>query len=269
MPINKFHVQLATAYPGVRAVDSGKGNTLRGRIATDGGAKTAYIKLLGIEDIAREAICAVLARKLHLPMLQPYYVQVDPTILSGVRGVGPKNPSNLAFGLEEELVPYRRVVNQLLDEELQLWPDALRVAAFDEWVFNRDRIPSNLLFAGDHQFWLIDHDDALPNYASPECSSSSQLLQLLRKNKPQLALFRMHRSLRKRIEEYRSIDWNEILHLLNPHELTGSVSIYGRYIGFLRQRIGHLDSIFSQDLGIRQQELGFDASTDRSTKKEL
>ena len=70
MPINDFHIQIATAYPGTRPVRSKKKNVFLAEIQTDEGRKDAYVKLLNIEDIAKEALCAVLARKLHLPMLQ-------------------------------------------------------------------------------------------------------------------------------------------------------------------------------------------------------
>lgn len=158
MPINDFRIQLATAYPDATPVRSGKGITFFAELATDQGRKQAFIKLLRIEDIAREAICAVLARKLFLPMLQPYYVSVDPATLGGHV---PRNPINVAFGLEADGLPNFRIASFQLEEELSNWQEALRLAAFDEWIFNRDRVPNNLIFAGDGNFWLIDHDDAL------------------------------------------------------------------------------------------------------------
>ena len=93
-------------------------------------------------------------------------------------------------------------------------------------------------------------------------------MHLLSENKSEFELYEMRKSLRKRIDEYRAIDWNEILELLVPHELAGSVPIYGRFIGFLRKRIPYLDDIFSQALGIKQQELKFDTSIERSIKKD-
>ena len=198
-------------------------------------------------------------------MLQPYYVYVDPAILADARA---GNPFNVAFGLEEDPLPALRVTNQLLEDELMLWPEALPVAAFDEWTFNRDRIPGNLLFAGNRHFWLIDHDEALPNYASPEANSSSPLLQILSRDKSQFELFNMRKSLRARIDEYRSVDWAEVLRFLVPEQLTGSVPIFNRYIWFLKKRIEYLDEIFSQNLGIRQQELDLDSAGDRFRKKE-
>lgn len=110
-------------------------------------------------------------------MLQPYYVSVDRVTLGEH---SPRNSIDVAFGLEADSLPTFRIASYQMEKEISKWPDALRLAAFDEWIFNRDRIPNNLLFAGDGHFWLIDHDDALPEYPSPSTSANSQLLQLLK-----------------------------------------------------------------------------------------
>ncbi len=264
MPINDFRIQLATAYPDATPVSSGKGATFRVEIATDHGPKEAFIKLLSVEDIAREAICAVLARKLYLPMLQPYYVSVDRVTLGGHL---PRNSINVAFGLEADSLPNFRIASYGMEEDLSRWHEASRLAAFDEWIFNRDRIPNNLLFAGDGNYWLIDHDDALPEYASPSANASSQMLQLLSHNKSEIELFGIRNELRTFIAGYRSVDWEEILELVLPHELTGSVSMFNRHIDFLSARTEHLDQIFSESLGIRQRELNLSALPPNSNTK--
>ena len=265
MSINDFHIQLATAYPGARRVESGKGTTLWAELETDQGRKEAFIKLLSIENIAREAICAVLARKLYLPMLQPYYVNVDPITLGEAV---PGNSINVAFGLEADTLPSFRMTNLQMEEQLSKWQDVLRLAAFDEWIFNRDRIPNNLLYAGDGNLWLIDHDDALPSYPSPSGSANSQLLQLLSHNKSEFELFNMRKTLRTFVAEYRSIDWEELFQLLLPHNLTGSIPMFNRHIAFLKERIDYLDGIFTESLGIRQRELNLNKSLIDSNTKE-
>ena len=265
MPINDFQIQIATAFPGARRFGSKKGNVFLAEIQTDEGPKRAYVKLLKIEDIAKEALCAVLARKLYLPMLQPYYVGVDRMT---VGGASPANAFNVAFGLEADNLPAFQLTDNQMDEEVCLWSEALRLAAFDEWIFNRDRIPNNLVFAGDGHFWLIDHDDALPSYASPSTSANNQLLQLLSHNKSEFELFDMRRRLRTYLEQYKSIDWKEIIALLLPDVLPKSHPIFHRHIDFLKERTSYLDEIFSQVLGMRQGELDFGLSTSTSKPKE-
>lgn len=265
MRINDFHIQVATAYPGVRDVASKRGRVFRVAIRTDEGRKDAYVKLLNIEDIAKEALCAVLARKLYLPMLQPYYVCIDRVTLGGAL---PANAFNIAFGVEADNLPAFPITDNQMDERVCSWPEACRLAAFDEWIFNRDRIPKNLLFAGDGHFWLIDHDEAIPGYASPSTPANNRLLQLLSHEKSEFELFKLHRRMRTHINEYKSIDWNEIVALLKSDELPKSQQIFRRYISFLKERTDHLDGIFSQVLGIRQDQLDFGLSTAETKSKE-
>ena len=252
MPTKGFQIELATAYPGAQPVQSSKGTTLKAEIATDQGRKDAYVKLLNIDDIAREAICAVLARKLQLPMLQPYYVQVDPTIIGNYRA---GNIHHIAFGLEAEEASTFRVIHHLTEEEISGWSDVLRVAVFDEWIYNRDRIPNNLIFTGEGRFRLIDHDEALPNYVSPDACSNAQLLHHLARNKSEVELYQIRRKAFGCIEEYQSINWDEIYNLLLPDSLPGSAPIFSRCIEFLSIRSKNMRAIITQSLGIKQQEL--------------
>ena len=259
-----YQIKLATAYPGAQQVHPSKGTTLKAEISTDQGRRDAYVKLISIDDIAREAICAVLARKLQLPMLQPYYVQVDPAVIGDYR-VG--NIYNIAFGLEADEAPTFRVMHNLTEEEISGWEDVLRVAVFDEWIFNRDRIPNNLIFLGEGRFRLIDHDEALPNYVSPAAFSNAQLLQHLARNKSEIELYQIRRKAIGCIEEYQSINWDEIYKLLLPDILPGGAPIFNKYIEFLRVRSKNMHAIITQSLGLKQQELHL-PTTDKFVKKE-
>lgn len=254
MLINDFHIQLATAYPGAKQVRSSKGSTLKAEIATDEGRKNAYVKLLSIEDIAREAICAVLARKLHLPMLQPYYVNVDPTVIEDHQA---GNIHKIAFGVEADETPAFRITNSLSEGDILGWEEALRLAVFDEWIYNRDRVPNNLIFAGKGHFLLIDHDEALPNYASPTTCSSAQLLQLFAKNRSEFELYEIRRRAMEYVEEYLLIDWVEIYAFLSPENLPGSTQLFEKHIAFLSARRENMRGMIGQSLGIKQKELNF------------
>lgn len=254
MTTNNFQIRLATAYPGVQPVQSSKGTTLKAEISTDQGRKDAFVKLISIEDIAREALCAVLARKLQLPMLQPYYVQVDPSVIGDYRA---GNIYNIAFGLEANEAPAFRVIHHLTEEEISGWNDILRVAVFDEWIYNRDRIPNNLIFTGNGQFSLIDHDEAMPNYASPDACANTQLLQHLVSNKSELELHQIRRKANKYIEQLRSINWGVIYELLLPNSLPGSAQLFKNKIKFLSVRSENMRAIITQSLGIKQQEFYF------------
>lgn len=264
MSVNDFHIQLATAYPGAKRVPSSKRTILKAEISTDQGRKDAYVKLLNVEGVAREAICAVLARKLHLPILQPYYVNVDPDIVEDHQS---GNIHNIAFGLEADAAPAFRILNRLTSDEVSGWREVLRLAVFDEWVYNGDRLPNNLLFTGKGRFLLIDHDEALPNYASPTTCSNAQLLQLLAQNKSEFELYEIRRRAMEYVEQYLSIDWGEMYDLLLPENLPGSTQLFKKHITFLTVRSKNMRDIINQSLGIRQREIHF-AVPDKTTREE-
>jgi hypothetical protein len=114
MPLNDLRIQIATAYPNLEKVSSGRGVTLFGSIQTDQGVKKAFVKLLSIENIAKEALCAVLARKLHLPVQQPFYVSMVNTEYSGR-----SNIENIAFGSLNDRTPsFKLNSSQGIEEEL-------------------------------------------------------------------------------------------------------------------------------------------------------
>lgn len=266
MPINDFHVQLATAFPPVQAVPSRKGTTFRADIQTDDGRKPAFLKLLKTEDIAREALCAVLARKLHLPMLQPYYVQVDPSTIEG-RLAG--NLEGVAFGLQQDYFLHQRTLNEQIYERVLSWPEALPCAVFDEWIFNRDRLPKNLIFAENGVYWLIDHDETLPNYAAADEVAGSQILQLLARDRSEFQRYELRKKAMFIIEQYKAINWHEIYELVCPGVLTGGQDIYTRYIKFLRERTSYMEDVLSRSLQLRQRELNLADKKDAGNAKGL
>ena len=263
MPVNDLHIQIATARAPLHKVDTRKGVTYRGLIETDEGRKRAYLKLLAVEDIAREVLCAILARKVHLPIRPCYYVNVDSTLTAQDVFI---NPQRVAFGIEEDVYPTFRGNSRELDEEILKWEDALKCAVFDEWIYNRDRNPANLVYVSSGVWWLIDHDDALRNDAAPDSSCGSYLLYKLAEGQSEFNRHKLKQSAMLLVEQYQAIDWEEILHLVRPEILETSLNIYKKYIEFLKQRISYLPNIITERLGIRQRELGLQNSQNLAKK---
>src|SRR5690606_15443286 len=76
--LNNHRVEVATAIPGSAWKPiSEKGNTFEGEISTDEGVKAAYVKVLPPDGVLKEALCAVLAKELNLPITQPYLVDLS------------------------------------------------------------------------------------------------------------------------------------------------------------------------------------------------
>jgi len=263
MSINNYRIQIANAIAPVERVPTRKGTTFKADIITEErDRRKAFLKLLKVEDIAKEILCATLARKLHLPIKQAFYVNVDPFIVEGgLRG----NTFNVAFGIERDYFPSFPLSNNQLENEIVNWSDALRCAVFDEWIFNPDRLPKNLVFVKNGEYWLFDHDEALPNSAREDECANSSILQLLSKDKTELELYSIRRSAMNFVDEYKNIDWSEIYSLMRPEEMQQSNVFYKKYIEFLKSRTLHMHAIITKSLGIRQQEMKF---SDRDNQNE-
>lgn len=254
MLLSDASIQLGTAIPPVEREATRKGRTFLADIQTDRERTQAYLKLLRIEDIAREALCATLARLLSLPIAQAFYVSVDPSYVGGYIG----NGQNIAFGLRNDRdTPTFAIRNADLDNLVHDWkePDLTKCAVFDEWIFNRDRLPDNLILDSTRVYWLIDHDEVLPNYASPGTPADSQLLRLLSKSKSEIELWRLREDAMQRVEQYKGIDWDGVMALLRPENLPGIEVHYARYIDFLRNRIPAMHDIITASIGIKQRQL--------------
>lgn len=225
-------------------------------IYTDKERTQAYLKLLNIEDIAREALCATLARLLGLPITQAYYVIIDS---SYVDGQGMSNEHNVAFGLRNDCQTFA-IQNAELDNLVNDWkePYLTDCAVFDEWIFNRDRLPKNVRYDITKVYWLIDHDEALPNYASPETPANSPVLRVLSQSKSEFELWRLRDDAMRRVDQYRKIDWDKVVELLRMDNLPGSEIYYARYIDFLRKRLPAMHDIITTSLGIQQKYLGLE-----------
>lgn len=258
MAINDPGLQIANAMEPLEAADSRKGTTFRApAYDSSGSRRLVYLKLLKLEDIAREALCAVLARMVGLPIAQAYYVHVEPAIVPGhLAG----NRYNLAFALERDHYPTFRIANDQIKERIRRWPDALACGVFDEWVFNCDRLPKNLLFARNGVFWMIDHDETLPNSAQPADACYSQILHVLSDGKTELELHRLRRDALTFVDRLKDINWEMVQQFVFPADIatTGIGSYFEQYITFLRQRIEHMPDTLTQSLRIRQLDMTLD-----------
>ncbi len=259
MTINDFRVQPATAIPPVEPISTRKGTTFRAPIFDAFGAqRLVYLKLLKIEDIAREALCAVLARMVALPIAQAFYVYVDPAYVPGqVSG----NIYNYGFGLERDYFPAFRIADDQIHDEIRSWDEAVACGVFDQWIFNEDRLPKNLLRASDGVFWLIDHDEALPNSAGVNEVCDSQILQVLREGKDELDLHRLRRKALNVVERFKEIHWSDVRKfVLQPEVAMSNIDSHiEKYIKFLRQRIEHMPEILTRSLKIKQLDMMLDS----------
>ena len=134
-----------------------------------------YKKLPELE-LAAELFCAVLARELALPAPEPLLL-FDPQSGEYLFGsVDLEYPNSLRKFNVDPTSPNAAAV-EILFEAISTWSKAKEVAAFDEWIHNRDRNLGNLLYAGPDEFAIIDHGKALD--VDPAYPSNNILCQIL------------------------------------------------------------------------------------------
>lgn len=121
-----------------------------------------YVRIAKPMPVVAELLCAVIGRSLGLPVPQPFIVKIPVATLPGSRLLPIGTPA-LAFA---SLDVGGTTFSQLLrsgspgaDAMLMAWEHMVPVAAFDEWMANRDRNLGNILFVAN-ALWLIDHAEA-------------------------------------------------------------------------------------------------------------
>ncbi len=264
MTINDFSVQIATAFPDMHKLDTAKGRTYLGEIMGNTRV-TAYIKMLNFADITKEALCAVLARQLGLPVPQPYYVSVDVSFTNS----GASNTAGIGFGLEEENAHLPRITDpERIRRDIQLWSDVLNCATFDAWIANRDRLPKNVIYNGQRDgFWMIDHDEALPSYLSSSAHANTELFKLLGENKSEIELYQIRNKALDFSDRFNAIDWRDIRKLMREQEFPEMPQYLDAYIKNLQERAVHMTDILNGELNIRQKPLNFgNSNTDTKQK---
>jgi hypothetical protein len=144
---------------------AGKGinQSVRGVVRIASGDVEAYVKILDIREIVVECVCAILGRRLSLPIPAPLLVYVPeefggPTLAFG--SVTVASPDLMFF--------LRAGHSEAVGARLRNWSLLQPAGCFDEWIGNCDRHLENMLHDGVDRFWLIDHGLAVHDGWAPD-----------------------------------------------------------------------------------------------------
>lgn len=162
----------AIRYYGTVPEESGRNQPLRVAVQTDDGEiHDAFLKPsgrreVGISGMAFEALAAMVAGDLKLPVCEPFLVEIDAQFIASVKDSAAAAvlaaSSKICFASKaagSQWAPWT-AEEQILADRL---PMALAITAFDAFAENIDRGPSgkaNLFVKGD-QFRIFDHELAL------------------------------------------------------------------------------------------------------------
>lgn len=189
-----------------------------------------------------EALAAQLGQCLKLPCPNPYLVTVNPLHVGQPRG-----RSFLAFGSEqanERGMSYVVRNLDLLIQHLDKLKLSEAVCAFDEWIANTVRSPSDVLFDPEGRAFLIDHEGSMENSTHPDSQVTNWLAMRLIERLKESEKPGLLRALRaKTTAAHRA--------KLEPIPSTVQVAqdgmlIYTALLTFLEERLQHLDKLLSQ-----------------------
>lgn len=156
----RFGVLLLGAVP----VGTGLKGAVRGFADVQGTDVAVVAKKLPNEEILGEIYCSLLCRAVGLPAPEPLLLKDQATGAWMFGSVDLPHPNCSQFLNFDPASPHSHL---MLGELLRSWPALPKVAAFDEWINNRDRNLQNMLWQDEDTFALIDHGKALnldPHY---------------------------------------------------------------------------------------------------------
>lgn len=222
------------------------------------GQQLVYVKLLTPAKLMVECIAAMIGRAHDLPIPRPFLLMADGQYLPGC---DIPNTQYWAYGAEASEFPSLARLTRVREEicrRLRGWKRASEAAAFDSWIGNEDRTEKNLLWADDaSQVQLIDHDDALPDWLSPEQETANKLMDLLCDERSEHERHQQRRQALRAVTPYPKTDWQGALDAAAWADRFSRAQEVERLLNFLAVRIEHLPQIIAAAAGTRQQELSY------------
>lgn len=153
MPI-RFGVLLLGAVP----IGIGLKGAVRGFADIQGKDEAVVAKRLPDVEILGEIYCSLLCRAVGLSAPEPLLLRDQATSAWMFGSIDLPHPNCSQFLNFDPANPQSVA---MLGDLLGKWPALPKVAAFDEWINNRDRNLQNILWQDQNTFALIDHGKAL------------------------------------------------------------------------------------------------------------
>lgn len=202
-----------------------------------------YVKVgLSIRAILVESLASQLAQVIGLQTPAPYLVTVKP---SHVGQAGTKNL--IAFGsldlAQRSMARPVRALDQLFGL-LEKFKVSDLAGAFDEWIANDVRSPSDILICPESGVYMIDHEAAIPPNTAPDAMLQNWLAAELMKGLSDVERAALLKRLRARIAAFHRVSFEPAPLALAYIQDGGEV--YHSLVKFLTTRLEHLDQLLSQ-----------------------
>lgn len=222
------------------------------------GQRRAFIKVLPRSKLLVELFAAVVGRAHDLPIPEPFLITVQGHQLEGF--TEPQARFWAFASLDTESPSLSRLTRDPAVAALHLrrWKRVSEAVAFDAWLANPDRTTKNILLSdnGEH-VGLIDHEEALATWLTPEQACANELMALLCADADDFTRRRHLKSAHKACLDYPR---TPLAHL-QPScswalQFTTQTEVE-RLVAFLTERIRHLPDLLSTAAGVQQHPLRY------------
>lgn len=201
-----------------------------------------YVKPgLSTRAIMVEALAAIVGQCMGLPCPDPYIVTANP------RHIGrPAGRKLVAFGSEQMGTSGTVFVVKNLDAMLQFMDKQKiteAVCAFDEFIGNGVRSPSDIVFNPSRGAAIIDHEDAMQASTRPDQAVTNWLAERVMQRTTADQRHLLLKKLRAKAQLAQDGQWDMVPAPVQFDQ--DGVPAYNQLLEFLRQRLVHLDRLLS------------------------
>lgn len=244
-------IQLGTLVIELGEAGTGINKAVRGIVRTHLGEAEAYVKRLAdAREILVEVVCALLAKRVGLPVPEPILVLVPehlggPQLAFGSTAMGQPNVATFFAAGHQAAV----------EAKLRAWKHLTSAACFDEWIANCDRHEGNLLFNGNGDFWLIDHGLSVHSAVLPVdvLAPINRLFEVAVAGLTEGDLLRLRPQVLGVMDAYSGHDLAEVQSRL-PNGVWSEAAIQSVF-SWLTPRQDHLVRLGSERVPARQSEM--------------
>ncbi|MHB1933655.1 MAG: HipA family kinase [Leptospirillum sp.] len=179
--------------------EKGINATSVGMVKTEKEYVRAYIKKIPLREVLVETLCALLGRRLGLPIPRPIWVFQNDETENFLFG-----SEDLSYPSHKKFLKIKALPDSQKDQILENWKHYRHAICFDEWIANTDRHTGNILIDQNFEIFLIDHGLSIPENFSPTILSKNQLATSISKGKDEIFLQNLRKDLMETVNKFES-----------------------------------------------------------------
>lgn len=217
---------------------------------------SAYAKKLSDLDFLVEILTALMGIEIGLPIPEPVIAISENGREAWFASIDVKHPDLSKRLLIENNEITNTPKNKSILSKLANWMLITDAISFDEWIANGDRNIGNVLYDGQDQFYLIDHNMAMRLPFSPDAPINNMLLTIkLLFTDDELSKQRLKNTINHTITTLSPDIPQKIADNLLKQASNLDAEILINMVEFLKQRLQYLTAITDKKIATKQISL--------------